>query len=72
MTKIARAACEILRTERPLSSDFREQVAQMIEAFDQCYAELCMTKHIHDRARKPFYSHGFEMAHNILGEPSDE
>lgn len=63
---IARAAAAILRTERPLSKEFREQVAQMVEAMDACHTDLWISETSHSRAGRPFYSRGLEMAKAAL------
>ncbi len=68
MNNMARAAAAILRTNRSLSPEFREQMAQMVEALDECISELMMSESIHKRYDKPFYSKGLEMGRTILGE----
>lgn len=40
MSNLARAAAAILRTKRPLSPEFREQVAQMVEALSACITAM--------------------------------
>lgn len=62
MSDIARTAAAILRLkDRELSSAFREQVAKMIEALDQCHIEMQMTEQAHLRANHPYYSRALEL-----------
>ncbi len=63
---LARAAAAILRTNRPLSAEFRDQVAQMVAALDECVSNLSMTEQAHKLAGQPFYSKGLEMARAAL------
>ncbi len=64
------AAAAILRTSRPLSSEFREQAAQMVEALDECMSNLSMTELAHRRADQPFYCKGLEMGRAALSVPA--
>lgn len=66
MSDLARAAAAILRTKRLLSSEFREQVAQMVEALDECVSDLSITEQTHKRAGQPFYCKGLEMGRAAL------
>jgi len=66
VSDLARAAAAILRTSRPLSPEFREQAAQMIEALDECVSNLLMTEQVHQTAGQPFYSKGLEMGRVVL------
>lgn len=66
MSNLARAAAAILRTKRPLSSEFREQMAQIVEALDECMSNLSMTEQTHKNANQPFYCKGLEMGRSAL------
>lgn len=63
---LMRCAAAILRTDRPLSAEFREQVAQMIEALDQCETEMLMVEQAHKDRSQPHYSRGLEMIRAVL------
>lgn len=65
---ITRAAAAIMRTDRTLSPEFREHVAQMIEAFDQLYTEGLMAEAAHKAINHPYHSDGLEMARAVLFE----
>ena len=68
MSNLARAAAAILRTKRPLSPEFREQAARMVEALDECVSNLSMTEQAHKRAGQPFYCKGLEMGRAALSD----
>ena len=61
MSVMARTAAAILRTNRPLSEDFRGQAAQMMEALEQLVTEKEMVEMTHRKRGHPFYSEGLEM-----------
>ncbi len=63
---MARAAAAIMRTSRPLSAEFREQAALMIEALSACASNLEMTEQAHKNAGQPFYSEGLDLARAAL------
>lgn len=67
MTNEARVVAAILRTDRPLSSEFREQVAQMVEALDACVSALAITEAAHHHAGQPFYCDGLDRGRAALG-----
>lgn len=71
MDDLARTAAAILRTDRPLSPAFREQVAQMVEALDKCVTEMTMTETLHRNLGQPYYSDGLDAARKALSPATE-
>ena len=68
MSNMARTAAAIMRTDRTLSPGFRQTVALMIEALDECISEISMSEQVHQRAGQPFYSKGLDMGRAALSD----
>ena len=67
MHGMARCAAEIMRTKRPLSPEFREQVAQMIEALSMCIRQLEFEREEYADRGEIFRSPGLDKALAVFG-----